>query len=99
MKLLGNGLAHAMHLATAARTRLLIVGKIILDALARQVCRQRSAAALLSYRPFGRRQARVRQDNDIKLLAVSVSLVGGLFGFIEETINVLFTAWRKTMEA
>jgi hypothetical protein len=37
--LLGNGLAHAMHLATAARTRLLIVGKIILDALARQVAR------------------------------------------------------------
>jgi hypothetical protein len=99
MKLLGNGLAHAMHLATAARTGLLIVGKIILDALARQVCRQRSAAALLSYRPFGRRQARVRQDNDIKLLAVGFSLVSGMFGFIEETINALFTAWRKTMEA
>ena len=40
MKLLGNGLAHAMHLVTAARTSLLIVGKVILDALARQVFRQ-----------------------------------------------------------
>lgn len=55
MKLLGDGLAHAMHLVTTARTSLLLVGKVILDALARQVLRQGPAAALLSRRPFSRR--------------------------------------------
>jgi len=41
MKLLGNGLAHAMHLVTAARTDLLVVDKVIFDALARQIFRSR----------------------------------------------------------
>ena len=30
--------------------------------------------------------------------AVGAILVGGLLGFIEETINVLFAARRKTMQ-
>lgn len=55
MKLLGNGLCHAMHLTMTAGTSLLIVWKIVLDALAREVFRQRSAAALLSSRAFDRR--------------------------------------------
>lgn len=70
MKLLGNGLAHAMHLVTASRTSLLGVGKVIFDTLSRQVFRQGLAAALLSRRPFARRQARVRQDNDMAIFAV-----------------------------
>jgi hypothetical protein len=37
MELLGNGLAHAMHLAFAARASLLIVSKVVFDTLARQV--------------------------------------------------------------
>src|SRR4051794_23911186 len=60
MKLLRDSLAHAMHLATAARTRLLIVGQVILDALTRQVRRQRPAAALLSRSVFDGWHARVR---------------------------------------
>ncbi|ESZ19957.1 hypothetical protein X734_31885 [Mesorhizobium sp. L2C084A000] len=99
MKLLGNGLAHAMQLVTAARTDLLIVGKVILDTLARQVFRQGLAAALLSRRPFGRRQARVRQDNDIAIFAVGGVLIRSLFGFIEEAVNVLFALRRKTMQS
>ncbi|CAM5330780.1 hypothetical protein ATER59S_00283 [Aquamicrobium terrae] len=98
MKLLGDGLAHAMHPATTARASLLIFGKVILDALARQIFRQGPAAPLLSRRPFGRRQARVRQDNDIALFAVGVILISNLFGFIEETINAFFTLRRKTMQ-
>ena len=98
MKLLGDSLAHAMHLATAARTRLLIVGKIILDALARQVRRQRPAAALLSRCVFDGWQARVRKFGDIVRFTAGVILIGGLLGFIEETIDVLFAAWRKTMQ-
>lgn len=53
MKLLDNGLAHAVHLAMTARAGLLIVGKVLFDALARQVFRQWSAAALLARRAFG----------------------------------------------
>lgn len=75
----------------------LIVGKIILDALARQVCRQRSAASLLSRRAFDGWQTRVRKFGD--RFAAGVILVRDLFGFIEETIDVLFAAWRKTMQA
>jgi hypothetical protein len=37
MELLGNGFAHAMHLAFAARASLLIVSKVVFDTLARQV--------------------------------------------------------------
>ena len=99
MKLLGDSLAHAMHLATAARTRLLIVGQVILDALTRQVRRQRPAAALLSRCVFDGWQARVRKFGDIVRFTAGVILIGGLLGFIEETINMLFAARRKTMQA
>jgi hypothetical protein len=99
MKLLGDSLAHAMHLATAARTRLLIVGQVILDPLTRQVRRQRFAAALLSRCAFDGWQARVRKFGDIVRFAAGIILVGGLLGFIEQTVDVLFAARRKTMQA
>src|SRR3954463_15693679 len=99
MKLLGDSLAHAMHLATAARTGLLIVGQVILDPLTRQVRRQRSAAALLSRCAFDGWQARVRKFGDIVRFAAGIILVGGLLGFIEQTVDVLFAARRKTMQA
>jgi hypothetical protein len=103
MKLLGNGLAHAMHLVTAARTGLLVVGKVIFHALARQVFRQRSAAALLARFAFDRWQSSIWKLGDIALFAVGVSLPAvsfnrNLFGFIEEAVNVLFTLRRKTMQ-
>jgi hypothetical protein len=94
MKLLGDSLAHAMHPVAAARTCFLIVGQVILDALARQVRRQRPAATLLSRRAFDRWQTRVRKFGGIVRFAASVILIGGLFGFIEETIDVLFAALR-----
>ncbi len=99
MKLLGNGLAHAMHPATAARTGLLVVGKVIFDALTRQVRRQRPTAALLSRRAFDGWQARVRKFGDIVRFTAGVNLIDRLLGFIEETIDVLFAARRKTMQA
>src|SRR5665213_481704 len=99
MKLFGDSLAHAMHLAAAARTRLLIVGQVILDALTRQVRRQRPAAALLSRCVFDGGQARVRKFGDIVRFTAGVILIGGLLSFIEETIDVLFAARRKTMQA
>jgi hypothetical protein len=64
MELLGNSLAHAMHLALAAGTSLLILGKVIFDTLARQVVRQRPAATLLSRVNFRRWQARIRKIGD-----------------------------------
>lgn len=98
MKLLGNGLAHAMHPATTARASLLIFGKVILDTLARQVFRQRPAAALLSRRPFNGWQTGVRKVDDIVLFAVGAILIGSLFGFVEDAINVLFALRRKPMQ-
>jgi hypothetical protein len=54
--LLGDSLAHAMHLATAARTRLLIVGQVILDPLTRQVSMARGISPLVAaqFSPLGR---------------------------------------------
>jgi hypothetical protein len=97
MELLGNGLAHAMHLAIAAGTSLLIIGKVIFDTLARQVFRQRPAATLLSRLNFYRWQARIREIGDV-IAVITIIPVRGLFGFVEETINVLFAAWGKAME-
>jgi hypothetical protein len=90
MKLLGDSLAHAMHLATAARTRLLVVGQVILGALARQVRRQRPAAALLPRHAFDGWQARVRKFGDSVRCTAGVILIGDLLGFIEEAVDVLF---------
>ncbi|MNT05437.1 hypothetical protein D3C72_1400560 [compost metagenome] len=97
MELLGNGLAHAMHLMMTAGAGLLIVGKVIFDTFARQIFRQGSAAALLAFRPFRWRQASVRQVDDIVIFTVTIILAGNLFGFIEEAIDVLFAARRKSM--
>ena len=93
MKLLGDSLAHAMHLTTAARTRLLIVGQIILDALARQVRRQRPAAALLSRRAFDGWQTRVRKFGDSVRCTAGVILIGDLLlAFVMEH----FILWSHT---
>jgi hypothetical protein len=72
MKLFGDQLAHAMHLVAVAQTDLLILGKVIFDALARQVCRQPPATTLLPSRGFGVRQSRVRQINAIRLVAALI---------------------------
>jgi hypothetical protein len=92
-----------MHRVTAARTVLLVVGKVILDALAWQVRRQGPAAAFLAVRLLGGRQSGVRKFNGIRLVGVGVALVGiglagDLLGFVEDAIHVLFAAWRKPMQ-
>lgn len=86
-----------MHLMLAARTRLLILGQVIFDALARQMFRQGFAAALLALRFLARRKAGVRQVDEIAVVA-SVILIGNLFGFIKEPVDVLFALRRKTMQ-
>jgi hypothetical protein len=98
MKLLGNDLAHAMHLLPTARTSLLIVGKVIFDALAWQVCWQRLAATLFARGSFAEWQACVRKIDDIVVFAVGIILTATLFRFIEEAINMLFAARRKTVK-
>lgn len=98
MKLLGNGLAHAMQPATTARTGLLIIGKIILDALAWQVFRQGLASALLAFRLSGRWQPSVRQIDGINSFAAVVALACNLLGLVEDTISTLFAARRIKMQ-
>ena len=87
-----------MHPAAAAWTGLLIVGKVIFDALTWQVFRQRSATALLSCLRFNGRQASLWKADNIAFCAVGFILIRNLFGFIEDAINVLFAARRKTMQ-
>jgi len=67
-----------MHLVTAARTGLLVVGKVILDALARQAFRQRSAAALLSRRAFDGWQARIRAADQLDRAVTRAHSLSGL---------------------
>lgn len=93
MELPGNGLAHAMHLTVAARAGLLIVGKVIFKTLARQVFRQGPAATLLSRRALGRRQTCIRKIDDVAV--VTVILISGLFGLVEDAIDVLLAAGAK----
>lgn len=50
----------------------LVIGKVILGALAWQVCRQGPASTFLAFRLFGLRQSRVRQINAIRLVAALV---------------------------
>jgi hypothetical protein len=97
MELLGNGLAHAMHLAMAAGASFLMVGKVVFDTLAWEVFRQRPAAALLSRGALDRRQACVREIDNVITVA-TVIVVCSLFGFVEEAINMLFAAWGKAVQ-
>ncbi len=96
MELLGNGLAHAMHLAIATRASFLIVGKVVFDTLAGQVFWQRSAAPLFTRGVIDRRQACIREIGDV--VAMIRILFCGLFGFVEEAIDVLFAAGCKPMQ-
>jgi len=98
MELFSNSLTHAMHLVAATRATLLIVGKVIFDALTRQVFRQGLAAALLALRLLGWRKASVRQVDEIAVVVASVLFIGNPLGFIEEAIHVLFAFRRKTMQ-
>lgn len=97
MELLGNGLAHAMHLTVAARASFLIVGKVVFDTLARQVFRQGSAAPLFTRGTFDCRQACIREIGDVVAI-IRIILACGLFGLVEDAIDVLFAAGCKTMQ-
>lgn len=93
-----------MHPVAAARTGLLVIGKVILDALARQICRQGPAAGFPAFPPFRVRQSRVRKINAIGLVDTGAALVciclrGGLLGFVEDAIHALFTTRSKTMQS
>lgn len=103
VKLLGYHFPHAMHPFAAARADLLVVGEVILDALARQVGRKCLAPALLPFWLSRLRQSRVGKIGGDRLIDVVVSIVGivlqeGLLGFIEDTIQVLFAARRKAVQ-
>ncbi len=65
MELLGNSLAHAVHLAFATRASFLIVSKVVFDTLAGQVFWQRSAAPLLPAGAIDCWQACIREIGDV----------------------------------
>ncbi|TCU15011.1 hypothetical protein EV131_12025 [Rhizobium laguerreae] len=86
-----------MHLTVAARANFLIVGKVVFDTLAGQVFWQRSAAPLFTRGTFDCRQACIREIGDVVAM-IRIILVCGLFGFVEEAIDVLFAAGCKPMQ-
>lgn len=103
MQLLGDEFAHAMQRMAAARTGLLIVGKVIFNALAWQICRKRFTPALAAFRRFHLWQSRVGKLSGVGLVTVgqaliSIGIESGVLGFIEDAIHMLFAARRKTMQ-
>lgn len=82
VQLLGDGLAHPMYPIMAARTVLLVLTQIMFDALARQIVRQRLAAACLRRRLWSLRQSRVRHGDRLDIVVVP-AFSGGLLGFLK----------------
>ena len=70
----------------------------MLDALARQIFRQRLAAPLLRLRLLRVRQPRVRNGSRLDVIGC-LALRGGLLGFVEDTPRQLLAAWRIAMQA
>jgi hypothetical protein len=68
MKLLGYDLPHAIHPLAGPRTDLLVIGKIILDALAWQVGTKWLAPALLAFWSFRPRQSHVGKIADTRVV-------------------------------
>lgn len=92
-----------MHPFAAARTDLLVVGEVIVDALARQVRRKWFAPALILLWFSCLRQSRVGKIDGARLIDIVASFVGSvlkgdLLGFIEDTIQVFFAARRKAVQ-
>ncbi|CDM60526.1 hypothetical protein LPU83_pLPU83b_0546 (plasmid) [Rhizobium favelukesii] len=65
------------------------------DTLARQIFRQRSAAALRSCCALDRWQTCIRKSNEVALFAVGIIIVCSLFGFVEDAIKLLFATRSK----
>jgi error-prone DNA polymerase len=85
------------------RADLLVVGEVIFDALAWQAGRKWLAPALLPFWFFRLRQSRVGKIGsarlvDIVVIFVCIVLKGGVLGFIEDAIHVLFAARRKAVQ-
>ena len=72
-QLLADVLAHAMQGLATALAGLLVLGQIVLDALARQIRRQRLAASLTGLRLVEFRQPGVRQHPGGCLLGACAS--------------------------
>jgi len=70
----------------------------MLDALARQIFRQRLAAALLWLRLLRVRQPRARNGSYLDVIGILV-FGGGLLGFVEDTLRQLLAAGRVAMQA
>src|ERR1700760_2077665 len=98
MQLLADDLAHPVHPVPAARAGLLVFGKVMLDALARQIFRQRLAAPLLRLRLLRVRQPRVRNGSRLDIIGF-LTFGGGLLGFVENTLRQLLATRRIAMQA
>ena len=68
----------------------------MLDALARQIFRQRLAAPLLRLRLLRVRQPCLRNRSCLDIIGI---FGGGLLSFVEDTLRQLLAAWRVAMQA
>ncbi|MFW8642150.1 hypothetical protein ACOJBO_02145 [Rhizobium beringeri] len=95
MQLLGDEFAHAMQRMAAARTGLLIVGKVIFNALAGANLPEEVYARASAFGLFHLWQSRVGKLSGVGLVTVgqaliSIGLESGVLGFIEDAIHMLF---------
>jgi hypothetical protein len=96
LQLLSDVLTHPVHRLAAARTGFLVLGKVMFDALTRQIRRQGPAAALGGLGLVTLRQPRVRHD---RIVVLGLFFRRGLFGFVEDAVPDLFAARGVTMRA
>src|SRR5215813_7125068 len=68
------------------------------DALARQIVRQRLAAACVRRRLWSLRQSRVRHGDRLDIVVV-LAFSGGLLGFVEDALRELFALRRVAVQA
>ncbi|KWE65239.1 hypothetical protein WL77_02310 [Burkholderia ubonensis] len=91
--MLADFLAHAVHALAAARADFLVFRQVVLNALARQVCRQRFAASLARFGLIERRQPGVRQRRHVVVL-VGRPRFGSFLDLVKQAILALLALRR-----
>ncbi|AME28704.1 hypothetical protein AXG89_33515 (plasmid) [Burkholderia sp. PAMC 26561] len=98
VQLLACLFAHAVQRVLATCTDLLLIGKIVLDAPARQLCRQRLASTLAAIGFIKLRQSRIGQRECVIRIIVTEFSRGDLLGFVEYAILEFLAARREALE-
>lgn len=94
VQLLADFLAHAVQGLAAARAALPVLGQVVLDALARQIRRQRFAASLARFGLVELWQPGVRQRGHVAVVLAGRLRCGFFFGLVEHAVPPLLALRR-----